>query len=86
MCCLQYLQDIEGHLGVTIPEVSDTFDIPVTEYDGKVMYGEKRSAAKGVAFLGHMEQLAPAVQQLAAMEHIAQTTFLKMHAGQKWFV
>eukprot|EP00731_Ephydatia_muelleri_P007667 Em0004g5a len=82
---LQYLQDIEAHLGVTIPEVGDTFAIPVNEYDGKVMYGEKRSASTG-GFQGHVDQLAPAVQQLAAMEHLAQTTFLKMHAGNKWFI
>lgn len=82
---LQYLHDIEEHLGVTIPEVTNTFSIPVNEYDGKVTYGEKRSASKS-AFQGHVEQLAPTVQQLAAMEHLAQTTFLKMHTGQKWFV
>ena len=81
----QYLHDIEEHLGVTIPEVNETFNVPTNEYDGKVMYGEKRFAAKE-AIQGHVEQLAPAVQQLAAMEHRAQSAFLKMHTGQKWFV
>ena len=70
---------------MTIPEVGDTFAIPVNEYDGKVTYGEKRLSSKG-AYQGHVDQLAPAVQQLAAMEHLAQTTFLNMHASNKWFV
>lgn len=82
----QYLADIQEHLGVTIPEVSNAFHVPVDEYDGKVTYGEKKRGA-GPAYEGHIAQLAPSVAQLAKVEHLAQTTFLQMQSGaQKWLV
>ena len=40
---LQYLADIEEHLGETISMVEPGSRIPVNEFDGKVVYGEKRS-------------------------------------------
>ena len=83
---LQYLADIQEHLGVTIPEVSNTFDVPVDEYEGKVTYGEKRGA-EAAPYEGHIDQLASSVAQLAKMEQLAQTTFLRMQSGkQKWFL
>ena len=82
----QYLADIEEHLGVTVPEVSKTFEVPVNEFDGKVMYGEKR-VQSGVTHESHVSQLAASVAQLARMEQLAQTTFLKMQSQQeKWFL
>ena len=81
----QYLADIESHLGVTIPEVSNSFQVPIDEYDGKIMYGEKKGKG-GMAYEGHVAQLAPSVAQLAKMEQQAQTIFLGMQSGQqKWF-
>ena len=46
-CCIwydeqQYLADIEEHLGVTIQQVSKDMSIQVDEFDGNVVYGEKR--------------------------------------------
>ena len=46
-CCtwyneMQCLADIEEHLGVTIQQVSKDMTIQVDEFDGKVVYGEKR--------------------------------------------
>lgn len=38
----QYLADIEEHLGVTIQQVDKEMKVPVDEFDGKVVYGEKR--------------------------------------------
>jgi hypothetical protein len=38
----QYLADIEEHLGVTIQQVDENMDIPSDEFDGKVVYGQKR--------------------------------------------
>ena len=38
----QCLADIEEHLGITIGESGNDFKIPVDEFDGKVVYGEKR--------------------------------------------
>ena len=82
----QYLADIEEHLGVTIPEVSNTFEVPVDEYDGKITYGEKMRG-KGPAYEGHVAQLAPSVARLTKMEKLAQTTFLSTQLGkQKWFL
>ncbi|XP_069174272.1 ATP-dependent RNA helicase Ddx1-like [Procambarus clarkii] len=47
-CCVwynepQYLADIEEHLGVTIQQVDQEMKVPVDEFDGKVIYGEKRA-------------------------------------------
>jgi len=41
---LQYLAEIEDHLNVTIQQVSSDIKVPLNEFDGKVMYGEKRMA------------------------------------------
>jgi len=46
-CCvwnneMQCLADIEEHLGIVIGESGNDFKIPVDEFDGKVVYGEKR--------------------------------------------
>lgn len=43
----QYLADIEEHLGVTIQQVDREMKVPVNEFDGKVVYGEKRGYAGG---------------------------------------
>ena len=56
-CCIwynepQYLMDIEEHLGVTIQTVGSDLRVPLNEFDGKVVYGEKRSnAGKNVQLL-----------------------------------
>ena len=82
----QYLADIEEHLGVTIPTVSTSFEVPVNEYDGQITYGEAKRG-KGLTYEGHIAQLAPSVTQLAKMEKLAQTTFLSTRLGkQKWFL
>ena len=39
---LQYLADVEEHLGVTISVIQPNMKVPVNEFDGKVVYGEKR--------------------------------------------
>jgi hypothetical protein len=40
---VQYLAEIEEHLGVTIDTVDTSLEIAVNEFDGKVQYGQKRS-------------------------------------------
>ena len=69
-------------MGVTVPIVDNSFDVPVDEYEGKVSYGEKRRANGGFVYEGHVEQLAPSVAKLASMEHLAQSSFLKMRASK----
>jgi len=39
---LQYLADVEEHLGETIPVVGSDLKVEANEFDGKVVYGEKR--------------------------------------------
>ena len=39
---LQYLGDIEEHLGVTIDQIATDLKIAQNEFDGKVVYGSKR--------------------------------------------
>ncbi|VDK34367.1 unnamed protein product [Anisakis simplex] len=43
------LEDIEEHLGVTIAQIDTDMVVPVDEFDGKVVYGSKRST-KGAVF------------------------------------
>jgi len=85
-CCVwydepQYLADIEEHLGITIPSVGADLKVPVNEFDGRVVYGE-RNKNKGTGYQTHVEQLAPAVSQLQQLEVAAQQTFLNRQYGQ----
>lgn len=73
---LQMLGEIEDHLNITITQVDKQMDVPVNEFDGKVIYGEKLQN-KGTGYVDHVQQLAPIVQQLSKLESRAQTTFLK---------
>lgn len=38
----QYLADIEDHLNVTIQQIEPDMKVPSNEFDGKVVYGQKR--------------------------------------------
>ena len=42
---VQYLADIEEHLGVTIDQVDTSLQVTASEFDGKVTYGQKRRNA-----------------------------------------
>lgn len=81
----QYLADVQEHLGVTIPEVAVSFQVPTSEYDGKVVYGEKRTAECG-KFKGHVAELATSVVELARMEKHSQSMFIKMATDREWFL
>ena len=73
---LQYLAEIEDHLNVTIQQVGPDIKVPLNEFDGKVTYGKKRQAT-GSDYKNHVEQMAPIVAELAALESKAQLTYLK---------
>ncbi|XP_062517502.1 ATP-dependent RNA helicase DDX1-like isoform X2 [Corticium candelabrum] len=77
----QYLADVENHLGESITAVENDIIVPVNEFDGKVVYGEKRGN-KGSSYEAHTEQLAPSVQELAVLERLAQTSFLCRRHGK----
>lgn len=36
------LSDVQEHLDITIDKVDPSMKVPVNEFDGKVMYGQKR--------------------------------------------
>ncbi|CAI5449403.1 unnamed protein product [Caenorhabditis angaria] len=69
------LGDIEEHIGSTISTVDSDFNIPIDEFDGKVVYGEKRGA--GVSIQGHGLSTASSVAQLSDLETRMQLEFLK---------
>ncbi|XP_040848781.1 ATP-dependent RNA helicase DDX1 isoform X1 [Ochotona curzoniae] len=74
---MQLLSEIEEHLNCTISQVEPDIKVPVDEFDGKVTYGQKRAAGGG-SYQGHVDILAPTVQELAALEKEAQTSFLHL--------
>jgi len=80
-CCVwydepQYLADIEEHLGVTIQQAKADMKVAADEFDGKVVYGEKKSAL-GPAYEGHRSLLAPTLATLTELETQAQHVFLR---------
>ncbi|KAI0227121.1 ATP-dependent RNA helicase DDX1 [Lamellibrachia satsuma] len=81
-CCIwynepQYLGEIEEHLGVTIDQVGPELEVPVNEYDGKVVYGQKLKR-KGPSYEGHVASLAPTVKELYQLEKRAQTSYFNL--------
>ena len=79
-CCVwynepQYLADIEEHLGVTISQVDTDMKVAADEFDGRVVYGEKKKAG-GSGYTGHASQLADTVANLSRLETRAQDLFL----------
>lgn len=70
------LAEIEDHLNITITQVDSDMKVPVNDFDGKVVYGEKLQN-KGSNYADHVEQLSPIVQNLSKLESKAQTAFLK---------
>ncbi|CAB3406926.1 unnamed protein product [Caenorhabditis bovis] len=71
----QYLAEIEEHLGCTISQIDSDFQVPVDEFDGKVVYGERRTGGGG--FQGYGFSASSAVSQLADLESRMQIEFLK---------
>ena len=41
---IQCLADVEEHLGITISQAGTDIKVPVDEFDGKVVYGQKKKA------------------------------------------
>ncbi|EFP11767.1 hypothetical protein CRE_26736 [Caenorhabditis remanei] len=69
------LGEIEEHLGATISTVDSDFAVPIDEFDGKVIYGEKRSG--GANFATHVLSLASSASQLADLETKMQLEYLR---------
>ncbi|KPJ16613.1 ATP-dependent RNA helicase Ddx1 [Papilio machaon] len=82
-CCMwynepQYLADIEDHLNITIQQIEPDMKVPCNEFDGKVVYGEKRKQT-GTGYQDHVSQMAPVVRSLQELESQAQLYYLKSH-------
>ncbi|XP_043076509.1 ATP-dependent RNA helicase DDX1 [Puntigrus tetrazona] len=73
----ELLSEIEEHLKCTITQCEPDIKVPVDEFDGKVTYGQRRTAGGGL-YKGHVDILAPTVQELANLEREAQTSFLHL--------
>lgn len=73
-------------MGLVIIIVMVMCDLPhlSTGMPPQVVYGEKMRPESGMAYQGHVEALAPTVQRLAEMEHLAQTAFLQMGRHGSW--
>lgn len=68
--------DIEEHLGCTIQQVAADMKVPQNEFDGKVVYGQKRLNT-GSNYQDHVKQLKPIVDDLAELESKAQSVFIR---------
>ena len=66
-------------MGCTISTIGPEFKIEVNEFDGKVVYGEKRSTGGGINYQTHVDQLASVVKELSNLEGLAQSQFLKIN-------
>uniref|UniRef100_A0A672P3X8 ATP-dependent RNA helicase n=1 Tax=Sinocyclocheilus grahami TaxID=75366 RepID=A0A672P3X8_SINGR len=62
--CTIWYNEKEEHLKCTITQCEPDIKVPVDEFDGKVTYGQRRTAGGGL-YKGHVDILAPTVQELA---------------------
>ncbi|KAE9552783.1 hypothetical protein FO519_004000 [Halicephalobus sp. NKZ332] len=76
---IQSLAEIEDHLGITINKVSTEFEVPVNEYDGKVVYGLKRNEEQVQFELTQAAvELSGKAQELFTLEREAQLSYWKL--------
>ncbi|XP_057653483.1 ATP-dependent RNA helicase Ddx1 [Diorhabda carinulata] len=85
-CCIwynepQFIADIEEHLNVTIQEIGPDMEVPQDEFEGKVIYGEKRKNM-GSLYQNHTAQMAPIVKELSKLESSAQLLYVKRHLSK----
>ncbi|KAJ8397647.1 hypothetical protein AAFF_G00436460 [Aldrovandia affinis] len=73
----ELLSDIEEHLKCTITQCEQDIKVPLDDFDGKVTYGKRKTTGGGM-YKGHVDVLAPTVQELASLEKEAQTSFLHL--------
>lgn len=82
-CCiwldeLSLLGDVEAHLKCTIQEIESDFRLQVDEYDGKVIYGQKK-LEQTYTYEGHVKQLERIVSSLNKLESESQRNFLEFY-------
>ena len=77
---------IENCVLDTIDEASAlTLDVPVNEFDGKVVYGEKNMKSK-LKLTGHFNELEPKLKMLRQAEKLSQTQFIMLSQRQAGLV
>jgi hypothetical protein len=96
---LQYLGEIEEHLGITINRIGPEMEVPMDEYDGKVVYGTKKAKEGsewrkiwieinliilGGPNLGHAVEMTGIVGVLSHLEREVQWAYLELMNGVKW--
>jgi len=74
---VNYLSEIEEHLGVTINRVAPDMAVPIDEFDGKVVYGTRR-AKEGTSLNSHAIELSGVVKSLNDLEREVQLSYLSM--------
>lgn len=72
------MADIEEHLNITITQINTDMVVPADEFDGKVVYGQKRKAG-GSNYQNHTAQMVPIVKELTKLESSAQLLYLNRH-------
>ncbi|KAI0980716.1 hypothetical protein GJ496_005693 [Pomphorhynchus laevis] len=82
-CCMwygekMYLAEIEENLGETISVVDPSLNIPVDEFQGKVVYGHKLTSKNKSNYEDHVESLAPTVKELSQLEFKSQSLYLEL--------
>lgn len=73
----QCLAEVEEYLLCTVEQIdAHDMSVPLNEFDGRVVYGQKRQQT-GSGYRDHVGQLVPVVKRLAELERDAQTAFLR---------
>lgn len=75
---MQFLADIEDHLNITIQQIEPDIKVPSNEFDGKVVYGQKKKLAVS-DYKNHVAQMVPVVSELSNLECQAQLIYIKRH-------
>ena len=57
---------------------AQSMDVPVNEFDGKVVYGEKNVLGTNKILTGHYREMIPTLRNLRSLEKSAQGSFLDL--------
>lgn len=75
---LQCLAEVEDYLTITIEQIDAAeMKVPTNEFDGRVVYGQKRKLGAAGGYDDHVGQLLPVVRRLADLERDAQLAFMR---------
>lgn len=76
---MQSLAEIEDNLGITIGKVTTEFEVPINEYDGKVVYGQRRNEQEvQIELTKAAIELSGMAQELFTLEREVQLSYWKL--------